>query len=552
MEEIFTKTPIDHKGSSIEDAPPPTTGLAPYTGPWTENEVIHLLKRTLFGAKRGDITYFQSLTCAQAVDELLTISLDPPPPPIKEYATPANATNPDTNILQGTTWVNDPNNDGTVASLRRASLKKWWMGLMINQERTLREKMTLFWHNHFATESTDVNAQFLYKHHALLRSFAVGNFKALTKAVTIDPAMLVYLNGQLNQAVAPDENYGRELQELFCCGKGSGSLFTEEDVQASAKVLTGWRNNTNTISSFFDNNRHDKTNKQFSSFYNNTVIAGKNGPTAGEEELDALLDMIFATNETAEYMCRRFYRWFVYYDIDETVENNIIKPLAVIFRNANYEVAPVLRTLLMSEHFFDILSRGCQIKSPVDLAVTLCREFEVVFQPETDYITNYGHWNYLVNQCASLQQNIGDPPDVSGWKAYYQEPQFYEMWINSDTLPKRNQFTDIMVVNGYTFSGNKMIIDGAEFAKTLTNPSDPNQLINDLTKLMYRLDLSAASKAQIKKDILLGGQSEDYYWTNAWNQFINNPGDMANTTTVRNYIRDLIKYLMNLAEYQLA
>lgn len=141
---------------------------------------------------------------------------------------------------------------------------------------------------------------------------------------------------------------------------------------------------------------------------------------------------------------------------------------------------------------------------------------------------------------------------MSGWKAYYQEPQFYEIWINSDTLPKRNQFTDTMVMNGFTFGGKRMIIDGAEFAKTLTNPGDPNQLINDLTKLMYRLDISDASKAQIKKDILLGGQSEDYYWTNAWNQFVNNPGDMANTTTVRNYIRDLLKYLMNLAEYQLA
>jgi uncharacterized protein (DUF1800 family) len=397
-----------------------------------------------------------------------------------------------------------------------------------------------------------VNAQFLYKHHSMLRSFALGNFKALMKAVTIDPAMLVYLNGQLNQAVAPDENYGRELQELFCCGKGPGSLYTEEDVHASARVLTGWRNNANTISSFFDNNRHDKTNKQFSSFYNNTVIVGKSGPTAGEEELDALLNMIFATNEVAEYMCRRFYRWFVYYDIDETVENNIIKPLAVIFRNANYEVAPVIRTLLMSEHFYDILSRGCQIKSPVDLAVGLCREFEISFEPAPEYTINYGHWNYLVNQCANLQQNIGDPPDVSGWKAYYQEPQFYEIWINSDTLPKRNQFTDTMVMNGFTFGGKRMIIDGAEFAKTLTNPGDPNQLINDLTKLMYRLDISDASKAQIKKDILLGGQSEDYYWTNAWNQFVNNPGDMANTTTVRNYIRDLLKYLMNLAEYQLA
>lgn len=536
----------------IDDNPPPTTGLAPYTGPWTENEVIHLLKRALFGAKRSDIAYFKTLTCAQAVDQLLAIPPDPPAPPVKEYATPANANNPDTNILQGDTWVNDPNNDGTVNSLRRNSFKKWWMGLMINQDQNLREKMTLFWHNHLATESTDVNAQFLYKHHALLRSFALGNFKALMKAVTIDPAMLVYLNGQLNQAVAPDENYGRELQELFCCGKGPGSLFTEEDVQASARVLTGWRNNVNTISSFFDNNRHDKKDKQFSSFYNNTVIVGKNGPTAGEEELDALLNMIFATNEVAEYMCRRFYRWFVYYDIDETVENNIIKPLAVIFRNANYEVAPVIRTLLMSEHFYDILSRGCQIKSPVDLAVGLCREFEIPFEPAPEYAINYGHWNYLVNQCSNLQQNIGDPPDVSGWKAYYQEPQFYEIWINSDTLPKRNQFTDTMVMNGFTFGGKRMIIDGAEFAKTLPNPGDPNQLINEFTKLMYRLDISDASKAQIKKDILLGGQSEDYYWTNAWNQYINNPGDMANTTTVRNYIRDLLKYLMNLAEYQLA
>lgn len=552
MEATLTKPSGGQLSQSMDDSPPPTTGLAPYTGPWTESEVIHLLKRAMFGAKRSDIAYFKTLTCAQAVDQLLTIPPDPPAPPVKEYATPANATNPDTNILQGDTWVNDPNNDGTVTSLRRNSFKKWWMGLMINQDRNLREKMTLFWHNHLATESTDVNAQFLYKHHALLRSFALGNFKALMKAVTLDPAMLVYLNGQLNQAVAPDENYGRELQELFCCGKGPGSLFTEEDVKASARVLTGWRNNVNTISSFFDNNRHDKKDKQFSSFYNNTVIVGKNGPTAGEEELDAMLNMIFATNEVAEYMCRRFYRWFVYYDIDETVENNIIKPLAVIFRNANYEVAPVIRTLLMSEHFYDILSRGCQIKSPVDLAVGLCREFEISFEPAPEYTINYGHWNYLVSQCNILQQNIGDPPDVSGWKAYYQEPQFYEIWINSDTLPKRNQFTDTMVMNGFTFGGKRMIINGAEFAKTLVNPGDPNQLINEFTKLMYRLDISDASKAQIKKDILLGGQSEDYYWTNAWNQYINNPGDMANATTVRNYIRDLLKYLMNLAEYQLA
>ncbi len=537
----------------VSPAPPPATGLAPYSGPWTENEVIHLLKRTMFGATKTDIAYFLGKTCAQSVSELLNPAAPLPAPPVKEYNTPANANPADSNIAAGTTWVGDANTDGAVNSLRVASFKKWWMGVMVNQDRSIREKMTLFWHNHFATETNVIGySQYIYKHHAMLRANALGNFRSLVKAVTIDPGMLVFLNGQQNVAAAPDENYGRELQELFCCGKGPNSQYTEADVKAAAKVLTGWRNNGTTISSYFDINRHDKTNKLFSSFYNNTVIQGKTTATAGDEEVNAMIDMILATNEVALYICRRLYRWFVYYDIDSTVETNVITPLAAVFRNNNYDIVPVMRTLLMSEHFFDSLSRGSQIKSPVDFVVGLCRELKINFPPLSDYVSSYGHWNYLINWTNSLQQNIGDPPDVSGWKAYYQVPQFYEIWINSDTLPKRNQFSDIMVTSGYTFNGKKVQVDGAEFAKTLSQPGDPNKLIDDLTRLFFRIDISAASKAQVKQDILLGGQNNDYYWTGAWNQFISTPGDMANTTTVKNKIRDLLKYLMDLSEYQLA
>lgn len=534
-------------------SPPPSSGITAYSGSFTDLELMHLLKRSLFGVTKADMDYFRGKSVAQVVDELLTPTAALPTPPIKEYTTSTTATTPDGNILAGATWVNDPNTDGTVASQRRASFKKWWMGVMIHQDRSIREKMTLFWHNHFATESNDVgNAQYVYKHHALLRSGALGNFKTLTKAVTLDPAMLVYLNGQLNSAAAPDENYSRELQELFCCGKGPGSLYTEADVKAAARVLTGWRNNATLISSFFDPTRHDVNNKIFSAFYNNTVIQGRTGATAGNAELDDLLNMIFAAQEVAKYICRRLYRWFVYYDIDASVESNVITPLANIFRANNYEIKPVLAALLRSEHFFDVLSRGCQIKSPVDLVVGLCREFGVAFQPATDYITNYGMYNYLVSWVSNMQQNIGDPPDVSGWKAYYQEPQFYQIWINSDTLPKRNQFTDTLIVSGYTFNGKKIQIDGTEYAKTLSNPGNPNTLINDITRNIFRLDISAASKAQLKRDILLSGQAEDFYWTDAWNLFIANPSNTANANTVRNKLRDLIKYLMNLAEYQLA
>jgi uncharacterized protein (DUF1800 family) len=536
-----------------ENAPPPTTGLLPYAGSFGAPELRHLLRRTLFGATKADMTYFSGKSVTQVVNELLNPTAPLPAPPVKEYVVAATTLVPDTNIAAGSTWVSDINNDGTIASYRRASFKKWWVGNLVNQDRSIREKMTLFWHNHFATETNDVsNAQFVYKHHDLLRTSALGNFKTLTKNITLDPAMLVYLNGQLNTATAPDENYAREIQELFCCGKGPDSLYTEADVKAAARVLTGWRNNATTLNSYFTASRHDSGNKTFSSFYNNKVITGRNSATAGEQELDDLLNMIFATQEVAKYMCRRIYRWFVYYDIDDTVEQNIITPLANLFRTSNYEILPVLDMLLKSEHFFDVLSRGCVIKSPAELVIGFCRESEIVFQPDTDYFTNYGFYNYMVSWLSNMQQNLGDPPDVSGWKAYYQEPQFNEIWINSDTLPKRNQFTDTMVVSGYTFNSKKIQLDPLAYARTCSNPGDPNAFIAELTERLLGLDISAASKAQLKKDILLNGQSLDIYWTQAWDLYISTPTNAANTTSVRTKIRDLVKYLMNLAEYQLA
>ncbi|OYZ54664.1 MAG: hypothetical protein B7Y11_04930 [Sphingobacteriia bacterium 24-36-13] len=183
------RIPILHMDSQF--IPPPLTGLTPYTGNFTQLELQHLLKRTLFGASKDDLTYFSGKTLAVVLNELLNPITTLPAPPIKEYTTSTSASAPDTAIAQGSTWVGDLNNDGTVQSQRRASFKKWWMGLMINQDRSILEKMTLFWHNHFATESNDIgNAQYIYRHHQLLRTNALGNFKVLTRAVTVDSAML--------------------------------------------------------------------------------------------------------------------------------------------------------------------------------------------------------------------------------------------------------------------------------------------------------------------------------------------------------------------------
>jgi uncharacterized protein (DUF1800 family) len=534
------------------------SGLTPYSGTWTAKEVAHLLKRTMFGAKKVDIDYFLAMTPSAAVDALLNVPTGQPAPPLKNYDnTDIDAADPDVSVAQGTTWVNSVSTDGTANSNRVDSLKAWWIGTMINQDRSIREKMTLFWHNHFSTETaTYERGTYGYKYNTLLRQSAVGNFKTLVKDMTVNVCMMRYLNGYLNTNTAPDENYARELQELFTLGKENNPNYTEDDVKAAARVLTGWRIKDKAgedESVYFKPEAHDRNSKTFSSFFGGTVIAGRSDATAGDAELTDLINMIFAKSvEVSEFIVKKLYTWFVYYTIEPDTLTNVIKPLAAEFRNGGWEIKPVLATLLKSEHFFDPLSQGCLIKSPLEMMVMMMREFEVVFPADTDYANQYNMWDYLRNQSTLMQQNIADPPSVSGWPAYYQVPMFYEMWINHDTMPKRERFIDQLIGAGYMRNNVKLIIDPVAFTAKLPNPADPNALINDALNILYRVPLSDTLKATIKTQILLSNQVQDYYWSNAWNAYLSSPTDMTAFTTVNTRLTTLYKYLMNLAEYQLA
>ncbi len=525
-----------------------STGLSPYVGVFGTSELVHLLDRTLFGINRSDLNFFKNQSLEQVVNSLL-VQAPAPLPPVNVY-NDTNVTDP--NVPVGSTWVNAPYTDGTINARRYTSFKAWWTGLLLNQNRSITEKMSLFWHNHFATETVDVgDARFVYKHHALLRANALGNVKSLVKQITLDPAMLRYLNGYLNTKTAPDENYARELQELFTLGKGPNSKYTEDDVRAAARVLTGYRTDATNISSTFDPSRHDTGNKQFSAFYNNQVIIGKTG-AQGASELDELLDMIFAQEEVSLYICRRLYCFFVYYDIDAAAESQVIVPMARILRQNNYEIKPALAALFSSEHFFDVLNRGCMIKSPVDMVIGTCRQYGIVFpNAQSDTQNAYLMWDYIRAQCSSMQQNLGDPPNVAGWPAYYQEPLFYRLWINSDTLPKRNQFLDLMIGQGYSRNGKKIVIDPVAFASQFSAPENPNILINESLELMYNQSVSQQLK-DFLKGILLSGQLNDYYWTNAWNDHKNNPSNVSAKNIVLSRLQAMYKYMMNLAEYQLS
>ena len=527
------------------------TGIKAYAGTFGDAELLHLMRRSMFGVKYGEFKKLRGKTLQQAVDAILTVPASLPSPPINNYGNLVT----DPNVAYGSTWVNAPL-DPAVEFYRKGSVKNWIWGLMANQTPDIQAKMVLFWHNHFALQFLEIpDSRACYTYTKVLYTHALGNMKDLTRAITIDPAMLFYLNGRLNTKRAPDENYGRELQELFTMGKGPNSKYTEDDVKAAARVLTGWNINplTNPFSTTFLNTNHDTSDKKFSAFYGNTVIKGQSGINAGNTELDDMLTMMFNVEEVALYMCRKLYEYFVYYEIDDTVETNVIVPLAKVFRDSGYDVKTVLKTLLSSEHFYDTWNRGCVIKDPITQQAGFCREMELPFPASTDYFLLYKMWELGSAFGELTQLNLGDPPNVAGWPAWYQKPMFHRSWINSDTLPKRNQFTDYLLLVGYKVGTYTLLVDPWILTKQLSDPGTPDTLISDATNFLLPMGLSAAQVSGLK-EILLPGGIPDYNWNDEYRAATDasDPNHKTALPTATSKLRYLYKAIMNLSEYQLS
>ncbi|ALW84408.1 hypothetical protein AUC43_04460 [Hymenobacter sedentarius] len=522
-----------------------TSALTAYAGPWGYAQAAHLLRRCLFGPTRPEILAAAGSSLTAVLNGLLTAPGAPAPP--------LNVSATDTSVPIGQTWTAQAF-DQNIEGVRRASLRDWWLGQVLGQGTSLAEKMTLFWHNHFVIALGTINdARMGYEYCRLLRQHALGNVKQLAKDVTVTPAMLRYLNGNQSTAGNPNENYGRELLELFTVGKGpligpgNYTNYTEADVQAAARVLTGWRDQSTPVGSYFTASRHDATTKVFSAAFGNARIAAN-----GAAEYQDLINLIFQQAETARFVVRKLYRWFVYYVIDAQTEANIIQPLATLLVQSNFEVAPVLRTLLSSEHFFDAANQGCLIKSPLDFSVGLCRQMQVAFPPATNVVAQYGMWNYLNGVVSLQQQTLGDPPNVAGWAAYYQTPQYHELWINAVTLPRRNQVTDLFIAGGYTRNSTKIVIDPVALVQSFpaTTASDCNLLIAEFVALMVPIPLTANQVAFLKSALLPG--LPDFEWTVEWQQFLAAPTNTAKKAAVATKLQAMLRALMGLAEYHLS
>ncbi|GAB3934558.1 DUF1800 domain-containing protein [Larkinella terrae] len=511
--------------------------LDAYPKPLTADQVAYLLRRATFGPTAGQIKALAGQTAAQVVAKLLADQPVPAPP---------------LSLETGKTFHDLPFDSVNTGKLKQY-VKNWWANLMLNEPVSLLEKMTLFWSNHFVTnDATVTDYRYTYRYNCLLRQHALGNFKAFTIAITQDPAMLRFLNGNQNVAGTANENYARELQELFTIGRNGG--YTEDDVKAAARVLTGWADtgyrdvNNAAITSAFRANRHDTGDKQFSAAYQNTVIKGRTGNNAGLDELNELLDMILRQAETPRYICRKLYRWFINSEIPADVETNFIQPLAEVFRKNNFEVKPVLSALFQSQHFFDESLRGAIIKSPADLVVSTLRFWDVQAPDSSQNITAFHQvGNYINARVKEEKQELLNPPTVFGWTAFYQTG-YYQQWINSATLGLRGSFGDALTTSALKLNG-KPVIDILPYVKTLSDPTDPAKLVNELTGQLLAVALTQAQKDFLTDTVLLNSIPR-YEWAGEWNDYVKSPNDAAKKRAVQTKLTAFLQYVFRMAEYQ--
>jgi uncharacterized protein (DUF1800 family) len=565
-----------------------TSGLAAYTGAWSIWEVTHLLRRLSFGVKKTDIDALLALTPSVAVDNLLTISAPtiPSPTPLNNYQ---NTIADTSGITLGASWTSthlayaNGSNDGSIDYQRKESLIKWSWGLCIDDKTTIREKMVHFWYHFIPINFDDLSAQ--QNNHAttsndymnLLRANALGNFQTLIKAISKTPAMLLYLGNQYSTATVPNENFARELMELFTMGKVPTQNYTEDDVIAASKIFSGWRvanvfAGPYPYAAAFNATYHNQSNKTFSSNFavspaTSVTINNQTGAN-GANEFDLFFAMLFAQQGTtiAKYICRRLYRFFVYYDIDANIETNVITPLATALISNNWEMLPTLKLLFKSQHFFDVANRGVMIKCPVDYIAGSLRTLKINTvaaattgntQIENQYVI-WGSFNY--NALVNLEQGFGAVPNVSGWKAYYQPPAYYQNWINSNTIQKRSSLITSFL-NGY-YPGNslKLQFDPIAFVLQFRNTSvpfpdatieDPDLLIDAIMPYLFAVDFPASYKSTTKIATLLNGQVTNNYWTTAWTNYANTPTNVSYANIVRARLNSLLTTFLQLAEFQL-
>lgn len=581
--------------------------LPEFAGTLGLKRAAHLLRRATFGATRAEIDQFAQLTPAQAVAQLFNQPLPEPQPPI----------DPETGTEWMYTGVTDANSEGF--DLEQYYLA-WHVGQMMSAgvpanlslAYSAKEKLIFFLHTHFTTIKSKVaDSRALFFQNQLFRQFALDrdkpenfNIKELTVKISVDNAMLRLLDGNLNVKGRVNENYARELLELYTIGRGlegkvpeglpAGDyyVYTEHDVQMAALVLSGWDIDRDFATIDPDTNlprgvvkgsatnasSHDNTVKVFSERFSNQAITpdpllvNGNNPTeeSALDEIRQLIDLIYSKEETARNICWKIYRFFVYAPHERYqpgnavayIDDNIITEMADTLVSNGFKIQPVIENLLRSQHFYDSGNAevvddnfGGIIKSPLDLVVGTLRSFGVtVPDMQTDLEGFYSRTREMVSTVEYLGMNFYEPFDVAGYEAYHQFPIYHRIWITPNTLARRYDF----VRNLFNSQNPGMFsIDALEYVTNnfAAQAADARALIMAVAQVLLPVadnltfdDLAddtsglTARRLNYFKERFLQ-EFDEVYWTDRWNSAA---GDL------REQLEFLFNAMLQSPEYQLS
>lgn len=403
--------------------------------PWDSGLASHLFRRAGLGAGGPELSAAVEIGMRGCVERLM----------------------PGASLVEAPDFSREMNQlaDAMAASGSARSLSAWWLYRMRTTPDVLPEKMTLFWHNHFATSGQKVtDPRLMLDQNDLFRRHALGDFSSLVLAISRDPAMLIWLDSTSNRRIRPNENYARELMELFCLGPGN---YTEDDIKQVARCFTGWEVRAGRFE--FNAYQHDTGEKSF---------LGSAGKFRGEDAVRIVLEQPAAPR----FIARKLVRYFV--SEEPELPDTLIEPLAVQLRENGFNVGPVVRRILTSQIFYSVHAVGRKVKSPVELAVGLLRALEAT----TDM-------SALAGTLDHLGQAVFFPPNVKGWDGG-------RTWINSTTLLSRTN-----LVRDWMLGGRARFRVSLSEQSRRDGAADPAASVDRLLRLLVAVELPQATRQSL-------------------------------------------------------
>lgn len=472
-----------------------TSGLEVFVpdaqNPWNKARLQHFFLRIGFGITPEEMVPYLQISPAEVVDQIIDDAIDLP-------------------LAAEPYWSNwalsDYDNQEQAIEHIFFWIRKWLSDMY---DHGLREKMALFWHNHFVTSIDDYFCpSYMYQYHKLLQKHALGNFREFTQDMGTTPAMLIYLNGVQNTRFQPNENYARELLELFTLGRDNN--YTEDDIKEIARALTGWNGFSEACAPIgYVPFLHDPGSK--------TIF----GQTANFN-YESLHDLLFEERkeEIADRICRKILLEFVGKEINE----DILEGLKQVFLENDFEIAPVLRTLFKSAYFFDAEQLGTKISSPIELLIKQSRQLGIKPQ-DADFMIIY-------SVASQLNQQLLSPPDVSGWAGD-------QNWLNSSLLAIRWSVLENYI--GLLYFRNRDLF--GVFGRAATSHFNEVDLVcKDIIHHLMPWGLPFPSDYEAALDAFKGEIPQNYFEDGSWN---------TEWETLPDQVALLLVYLVKQPEYQL-